>query len=99
MVRKFVPFDAVTTTAEFRDLDSPHRQKLMYAMERYQESLIDVDPAIVKNEYPEGVLEIRHQNGIIREEDYSLTRGTSLCCWSSTAKMGRKRLSESLTLL
>src|SRR5947209_1503191 len=66
MVRKFIPFEPATITEEFRRLDSPHRAKLMYAMERFQESFIKVAPAAIKSGYPQGILEIRHQEGVYK---------------------------------
>jgi phage-related protein len=63
VVRKFHPVDLEIIKGEIRALNSPHRAKLMYAMERYQASTTAVDPAVIKSQYPEGILEIRHSNG------------------------------------
>lgn len=97
MVRKFIPCDSENLRSEFRRLESPSRQKLMYAMERYQGSYVDVEPAVVKNEYPEGILEIRHQNGFFKRDAVCSSRkaGGSLYCWWCTANISN-RLREGL---
>lgn len=60
MKRKFIPFDQETIVEELRSIESEHRAKLFYAIERYSKGGDDVDPAMIRS-YGDGIFMIRHR--------------------------------------